>query len=192
MLPSYFVIIGVILNAIAVTGYIIDTLKGKIQPNRVTFFCWSLAPFLAFAAQRYQGVGIQSLLTFSIGFFPVLILIATFFNKKSIWKLTFFDFFCGFLSILGLTLWMVTKVGNIAILFAIIADFFGAVPTMVKAYKHPESELAWAWGLPVINGVLTLLTIKTWTFQYYAFPAYFTMSQGIIYFFAQFKIGKKS
>lgn len=99
MINENFVILGGIISGIGAIKYILDTIQGKIKPNRVTFFLLPLGPFIAFAAEIKQGVGIQSLLTFWVGFFPLLTFIATFFNKKSSWKLGTFDFLCGSLSL---------------------------------------------------------------------------------------------
>lgn len=51
MLNENFVILGAVIFAIGSLSYLIDTLKGKVKPNRVTFFLWALAPLIAFAAE---------------------------------------------------------------------------------------------------------------------------------------------
>ena len=83
-----------------------------------------VAAFTVFAAEIKQGVGIESLIPFISGLFPLLIFLSSFVNKKAYWKITKFDVGCGLLSVLGLILWQVTKVGNIAIAFGILADGF--------------------------------------------------------------------
>jgi hypothetical protein len=143
MLPGYFIIIGTLIGASGAVVYLIKTVKGKVKPNRVSFLLWSVAPFIAFFAQINQGVGLEALMTFSTGFLPLTVFIASFVNKKAEWKLTWFDLICGILSLMGLVLWMITKVGNVAIFFSIIADGLAAVPTIVKAYKYPDTEIAW-------------------------------------------------
>ena len=104
MINEKFVIVGVIIEFLGGLSYLIDTLKGKVKPNRVTFFLWSLSPAIAFAAQIKQGVGIQSLMTFVTGFVPFTIFLASFINKKSYWKIKKFDLACGAISIIGLIL----------------------------------------------------------------------------------------
>src|SRR5829696_4753108 len=120
MLHPNFVIVGTIIGSIGALSYIIDTIKGRVKPNRVSFLLWSIAPFVAFAAMLKQGVGISSLMTFSTGFLPLLVFMASFVNKKAEWKITRFDLVCGFLSLIGLALWLITKVGNVAITFSIL------------------------------------------------------------------------
>ena len=183
MLNQNFVIIGTIIGAIGSFAYLIDTVKGKVKPNRVSFLLWSIAPFIAFAAQVKQGVGLESLMTFSTGFLPLTTFIASFVNKKAEWKVTRYDLICGFLSIVGLILWMITKVGNVAILFSIVADGFAAVPTIVKAYKYPDTELAWPWIATVLGVLLTLLTIKGLTFANSGFIVYIFLLDTLIFSF---------
>ncbi|MEK9178462.1 MAG: hypothetical protein AAB801_01630, partial [Patescibacteria group bacterium] len=65
MLNENFVYVGLFIASLGNIVYLIQTLRGKVQPNRVTWFLWALAPLIAFAAQIKQGVGVQSLLTFS-------------------------------------------------------------------------------------------------------------------------------
>lgn len=191
MIDPNFVFLGIALTTLGNLSYVIDTVKGRVKPNRVSFFLWALAPLLAFSAQVNQGVGKESLLTLSVGLFPIVILLATFFNKKSEWKITKFDLVCGFLSLVGLVLWLITKEGNIAIVFSLIADGLAAIPTVVKAYKYPETETIWPWITVGISGLISLLIITTWNFANYAFPLYIFLANIVIFAEIQFKIGKR-
>ncbi len=172
MLDSHFVLLGAAFSIAGGGSYIISTLRGKTRPNRVTFALWALAPLVAFAAEIGKGVGLQSLMTFMVGFMPLMVLIASLANNKARWKLTTFDYTCGLLSLVGLALWLVTREGNMAILFSIIADGLAALPTIVKAYRHPETENWLGFGGGAVNAGITLLTIKHWTFANYGFPLY--------------------
>jgi len=40
-------------------GYLIDTIKVKVQPNKITWFIWALAPSIAFVSEFIQGVDIH-------------------------------------------------------------------------------------------------------------------------------------
>lgn len=191
MISENFVIVGAIIAALGTLSYIIDTVKGRVKPNRVSFLIWSIAPLIAFVAQLKQGVGIQSLTTFIVGFLPLTVFIASFVNKKAEWKLTRFDLSCGFLSLIGLALWLITQVGNVAIAFSIMADGLAALPTIVKAYRYPETESGWPWSTAAISGLLTLLTIRDWNFAHYGFSLYILIVTSIIFVLVQFSLGKK-
>jgi len=190
MLPSYFIIVGTLIGASGSIAYLIDTVKGKIKPNRVSFLLWSIAPIIAFFAQISQGVGLEALMTFSTGFLPLTVFLASFVNKQAKWRITGFDMVCGILSLLGLVLWMITKMGNVAIIFSIVADGFAAIPTIVKAYKYPHTELAWPWIATVFGIILTLFTLSTFTFANCGFILYILVVNTLIFILVQFKFGE--
>jgi len=190
MLHSNFIILGTLIGAVGSVAYLIDTVKGKVKPNRVSFLLWSIAPFIAFFAQIKQGVGLEALMTFSTGFLPFTVFIASFVNKEAEWKLTKFDLVCGLVSIIGLILWLITKVGNVAIFFSIVADGLAAIPTIVKAYKYPETEMAWPWIATAFGVVLTLLTLTNLTFANSGFILYILVVNVLIFALVQFKLGK--
>ncbi len=191
MLSSHFVVLGSIIGAFGSIAYLIDTVKGRVKPNRVSFLLWSIAPCIAFAAQLEQGVGMEALMTFTTGFLPLLTFVASFVNKKSAWELTRFDVVCGAFSLFGLILWQLTKVGNIAIMFSILADGLAAVPTVLKAYKYPETEIAWPWITAPIGIILTLLTLTELTFANSGFIIYILIVNMLIFSLVQFRIGGK-
>ena len=192
MLNGNFVYLGVAIFSIGGISYLIDTLRGKVQPNKVTWLLWAISPLVAFAAEIVQGVGLISLTTFIAGFLPLLIFMASFVNKKSYWKLTKFDYVCGGLSLLGLLLWYLTRSGNIAIIFSLLADFLAATPTFIKAFRSPESESAKAFFLVTLGSCVSFLTIATWTFANYAFPAYLVLSDLTLFVLIYFKVGKRA
>jgi hypothetical protein len=180
MLDARFVFVGAVCAVALCLIYAIDTFKGKTQPNRVTWFLWMLAPAIAFSAQISKGVGLQSLLTFGVGFGPLLVLLASFRAREAYLKFRRIDFVCGFLSLLALILWATTGDANVAILFSVLADFLAAVPTLIKAYEAPHTESANAYIGGSVGGVVTLLTIRHWTIADYAFPMYLACNMGLI------------
>ena len=104
---------------------------------------------------------------------------------------TLFDLVCGVLSIAGLILWLITQVGNVAIFFSIMADGLAAIPTLVKAYKYPDTEVAWPWLATSFGVVLTLLTISGWTFANSGFIIYILLVDTLIFSLVQFRVGEK-
>ena len=190
MLNPNFVFLGLCFNIIGGISYFVDTIKGKTKPNKVTWFLWALAPLIAFFAELKQGIGVTALLTFIVGFNPLMIFIASFVNKKSQWKISRLDIVCGFLSLVGLLLWYLTKSGNIAILFSILSDALAGVPTMIKAWHFPETENYLAFLCGAISAGITLLTIKQWNIAYYGFPLYIFISTIIMVLLIKGKLRK--
>jgi energy-converting hydrogenase Eha subunit A len=173
MINEHFAILAALLPIAGSASYAVDTFKGKTQPNRVSWLLWGIAPMIAFAAELVQHTKLEStLLTFAVGFGPLLVIFASFVNHKAYWKITKFDIFCGSISVLALVLWAITGKGNVAIFFSILADLFAAIPTMIKSYTHPKSESAGAFVTSVLGAGITLLTIKVWAFANYGFTLY--------------------
>ena len=190
MISEKFIRLGAVFNIIGSTGYVFDTLKGKTRPNRVTWFLWALAPLIAFGAELRHGVSIlQALMTFMVGFGPLMIFLSSFVNNKSVWKATRFDFICGGLSLLGLALWWLTGSGWLAILFSIAADALAAVPTLVKSYSHPETESWRVFMYGSISAAITLLAIDTWDFAHAGFPLYILTICLVFVVLIRYKIG---
>lgn len=189
MLNEKFIILGALLSFYGGLSYLIDTLKGKTKPNRVTWFLWALAPMIAFTAQLEKGVGLTALMTFMAGFNPAMIVLASFVNKKAYWKLNRMDYIYGAISIFAIIIWQITGEGNLAILFSIIADAFASLPTIIKSYKEPETENSTIFLFGMINSGLTLLTIKDWSFAQWGFPVYIFVICIAIYALVKFKLG---
>lgn len=181
MLSENFVYLGALFNLTGSSSYVIDTFRGKTQPNRVTWFLWALAPLIAFSAQISGGVGVRSLMTFMVGFGPAMVFLASFRDKKAFWKITKLDIACGVLSILALVLWYITKTGNIAIMLSILADLLAGVPTLIKAYKFPETESYNVFFFGAVSAAITLLTINQWSFTVAAFPIYIFLICAILF-----------
>jgi hypothetical protein len=169
---QYLVFLGAAINLGGSFAYIRDTLRGDTQPNRVSWLLWSIAPLIAATAALSEGIGWAVLPVFMSGFVPLLIFIFSFVNPKSYWKLGPLDYACGALSVLALVLWAVTQEANIAIVFAIASDGLAAVPTLVKSWKHPESESVIAFITGLCSALTSFAAIKLWGFSELAFPIY--------------------
>lgn len=191
MINPNWIFFGVAVQSWGGLKYLIDTVKGKVQPNKVSWLLWSIAPLIAFFAMIKQGVGPVAWATFIVGFLPLLVFVSSFVNKKASWNITKLDIICGILSILGLILWLITKVGNVAIFFSIMADGLAAVPTIVKSYKEPESEDHLVYSLGIVNSVVALLVITEWNFQNWGFPIYLLGVDTILSLLIKFKLGLK-
>lgn len=191
MIDERFIYLGAVINFLGTISYLISTIEGRTKPNKVTWFLWAVAPLVAFIAQYSKGVGLTSLITFMVGFGPLLVFLASFINKKAEWKITKFDIFCGVLSLLGLCLWGITKEGNIALLFAIFADGLASIPTLIKSYRFPETENVDSYLSAGISAFIACLVIKNWNFETYAFPIWTVFLCAIFVLVIKFKLGKR-
>lgn len=169
---QYLVILGAAVQLLGIFSYIKETLKGNTKPNRVSWLMWFVASTIATVAALFDGVRWAVLPVFISGFGPLLVFLASFINPNAYWKLEIFDYFCGFCSLLALVLWGITKEPAVAILFAIISDLFAGIPTIIKAWKHPETETVAAFNAGLFNALTSFAAIKVWNFSALAFPIY--------------------
>ncbi len=114
-------------------------------------------------------------------FCPFLIFVASFVNKNAYWQLGRFDYACGAFSVLALVLWALTANPLVAIFFAILADLAAGVPTLIKAWRYPQTETVIAYVLASI-ALTTSFVVAEPSLEAYAFPAYLiTLNAAIIF-----------
>jgi hypothetical protein len=189
MISDKFVYLGALFSLVGSSTYALSTLRGRTRPNRVSWFVWSLAAFVAFSAQLSQHVGIRALMTFMVGFGPLMIFLASFVNKKSYWRITRFDLLCGVLSLFALVLWRITGVGNVAIALSIGADVLATLPTLKKAFENPSTEHPLPFLTGFISAGLTLLTLNTWSFASGGFALYILLCSIVLFALVRFRLG---
>jgi len=180
---QYLVIVGVLFQLSGSLVYIVKTIRGETKPNKITWFMWSVAPIIGTFATINTGVTWAVLPVFMSGFGPFLIFCSSFVNKNAYWKLEKFDYLCGVFSLLALGLWYITKDPVIAIIFSIMSDGAAAIPTLVKAWKYPETESAIGFLFASISCFIGLLVIKNWVFPKYGFLVYLIITDLSFVFF---------
>jgi hypothetical protein len=186
---EYLVFVAAFASFVAACVYIRAMFRGETKPNRVTWFMWSVAPFVATAASVSSGVGWAVVPVFMSGFSPFLIFTASFFTRKAYWKLSSFDYLCGVLSGLALILWYLTNNPNVAIVFAILSDALAAVPTFIKAWHNPRTESVWPFVIGVFSPMTSFLAATSFDFSDLAFPIYLIAINILLLF--PIAIGKK-
>jgi len=172
VIGSEFILVAVALRLAGGAGYTLAVVRGRARPNPVTWFCWALAPLVAFAAQAQDGVNAQAWMTLVLALGPLTIFVAAVVRGRSWGTLTTFDLACGLLALAGVAAWQATDSPASALGFAVAADLAGAAPTLRAAYRRPRAELAVPYLMSAVSMVVVLLTITEWTFVAVAFPAY--------------------
>jgi hypothetical protein len=165
-------LMGAAVTFAAGVGYAVDTLRGRVQPNRVTWFVSGVTAWIACAGQVLQGVVLGAVLTFAVAVVPTLIVAASFANRDAYWRTTRLDLAC--LTLAGAAVVMLlTSAGDLAIAMGITARGLGAVPTVVKAWRAPRTEQTTVYAAGVFGAVCTLVAAPAWTFRTIGFALYF-------------------
>lgn len=179
----WLVVISTLISLVGAYSYIRDTLQGSTKPNRVSWSMWALAPLIgAIAAITSGGDAWATVRVFMAGFLPLAVLLASFVNAKSYWRLTPFDFGCGALSFAALIVWLAADSPRVAILLAVAGDGFAAIPTISKAWRFPETETGLFFCASFASSLLVLPSIPVWTIENAAFPIHLTVVSAIVLF----------
>ncbi len=184
MLPEYFAVIGSVTASAGGIYYAYLTFRGRVKPNKVTWFFWSAFPMIAFAAQLVQGVGLVAWATFVAGVPPVLVLAGSLFNKDAYWKTRKIDYWFAVAGVLSVVAWQVTDIPGIAFTFSLLADFLVALPTVIKSYRFPETENWKAYGVSAFGFLLAVAAVHEWRYENYAFVVYLFLLNLVLAVFA--------
>ncbi len=186
MLPAWFTVFSVAIRLFGGAQYCWGVLRGKAQPNPITWFLWGLTPLITLFASLQYGLQPQALVLLALAVTPLtvsgLALIVHKHRRRE--HFTPFALVCGALALGGIVLWQVTSIPELAIIFSIVADIFATLPTLEKAYRNHASEYAWPYFMSIISMAVTLLTIREWAFAVYAFPLYMLLVNVVLFMFA--------
>jgi len=175
-LAHWLVVVSAILSLSGAFAYIRDMLRAKSKPNLVTWGLWGFAPLIATGAALSAEADLWATVRiFMSGFGPILIFVSAFFIAGSYWKLSMSDYACGFLSLVALGVWLLADSPVLAILFAAIADLLASLPTIIKAWKHPETETFYTYFIGLFTASIVIPAIPVWNIENAAFQIYLLM-----------------
>ena len=179
--PHSLVIISTLLMLWGGYAYFRDTLAGRTKPNRVSWFLWALASLVSFSAAFSVDADIWASVRVLVGgVVPAVIFLGSFVNRKSYWKLTWFDWFCGGLSLTALLFWQLASSPLIAVLLATAANTFALIPTFIKAWNFPETETRLIYINSFLSAVLIIPAIPVWNIANSAFQISLMLGTGVM------------
>ena len=177
--PHSLVIISTLLMLWGGYSYFRDTVVGRTKPNRVSWFLWALAPLVSLGAAFSADADIWASVRVLVGgVVPAVIFLGSFVNRKSYWKLTRFDWFCGGLSLTALLFWQLASSPLIAVLLATAANTFASIPTFIKAWNFPETETRLIFINSFLSAVLIIPAIPVWNIANSAFQIGLMLTTG--------------
>ncbi|WP_258088837.1 hypothetical protein [Weissella fangxianensis] len=171
---QYLVLVGALCSVVFGSVYLIATIQGRAQPNKVTWLLWAVSPLISVVATiAATGFDWSILPVFMAGFMPLLVFIASMFNKSAYWKLSFLDYLCGIVAIFAIIIWRLTDDPILAIIFSILSDAIASLPTLHKAWLYPNTEAPVYYIGGVISSTSAILAATThWSFSTTSFPIY--------------------
>ncbi len=172
--------LGIIAGILALTGYIpyiISILRGKTQPNKATWFIWTLVGgLLAFS---YFTTGDKNTIWLPLGYFfgPLITAILSLQYGYAQWSKL--DTFCIIAAIISIIPWVLSHDATLTLIINVVIDSTGAIPTLVKSYKEPDTEDFTAWLIFFIANTLEVVAISQWNIAA-IYPIYLFLLAGSI------------
>ncbi len=167
---EFWGIVSGILGFVCCLPYIRDILLKTTKPERASWFIWSTLGTIAFFSQFAKGATTSLWMTGAdtLGVLTIFILSL----KYGQGSLSSNDIKALVVAFIGLILWYFTKEAAIALLIVIVIDTAGAVLTINKAYKDPESETMSTWLLSGLAGLTAIFAVGSFNWILLSYPIY--------------------
>ncbi|OGT38456.1 MAG: hypothetical protein A3F11_10025 [Gammaproteobacteria bacterium RIFCSPHIGHO2_12_FULL_37_14] len=184
--------LGILAGILALVGYIpyiYTTIRGKTRPNKATWIIWTvIGGLIAFS---YLFEGDKNTIWLPLGYFigPLVVAILSFRYGYSEWSKL--DIACLVVGAISIIPWIISDNAIFTLLINVFIDATGAIPTVVKTYREPETEDFSAWTIFFIANTLELLAIEQWNLAA-IYPIYlFILAASIVLFIVKGKLKKQ-
>lgn len=178
---SWLAVFGVLGGTIALLSnvpYIVDTIKGKTKPHRVTWFVLVVLN-ITFVANQI-GSGASNTLWLAISFLVSTIIISALSIKKGVGGGTKMDYLILLGSVVGVLLWVMFNSPVASTISNLTVASLAFVPTILKSWKAPETETNIKWLLGAVGAGFTVISIGEVDIPLLLLPLYsFILNFGI-------------
>lgn len=155
-----FAIVAAVLAIIGNVPYLLDVLKGKVQPHPYTWLVWSIVSGVIFFGQLTKGAGIGTLPTAAAEIFTIIIFLFSLrYGFKNIVRR---DTYFLVVALLGIVPWLLTKDPTISVIIVVTIDLVAFVPTIRKTSRHPDTETPLLYSMNVLRHVLALFSLQAY------------------------------
>ncbi|MDH4330405.1 MAG: hypothetical protein OEV93_02540 [Candidatus Moranbacteria bacterium] len=162
--------------------YIRDIKNKKIRPHILSWTGWGFVTGLGAVAMLSEMFtwGVAIVVANTVACF--LIAIYAKIKKVGVLESSAYDFSLFALGIIGLILWQVTDNPDLAVIFAILADFSFGLPMLIKIHKDPCSESVFPWTMAMFAAVTGLFAVAYVSFTEIAYPTYLAAYDSTVLF----------
>ena len=191
-MPNIYALLGYIAGILALVGYIpyiLSTIAGQTQPNKATWFIWTLVGGLI--AFSYLAEGDPNTIWLPLGYFlgPLIVAILSLRYGYAVW--TKLDIACVVIAVISIIPWVLSKDATFTLIINVLIDMAGAIPTLVKTYREPETEDFTAWLIFFIANTIQLIAVTVWNIAA-IYPIYlFILAALIVSFIVKGKMRNK-
>jgi len=166
------------LNIIGYIPYIRDILRGIVKPQRITWAIWAILVCVSAVNQVLNDGGWSSLFLISTAILVVTTFALSF--KYGVGGASRLDWVCLALAGILLIYWLTSQDTRFSTIIAVGIDAIGAVPTLIKTYKHPGTETYIQWVMSGIAGIFAMVAVTRLDWVLLIYPAYVAVMNGAI------------
>ena len=183
--------LGIVAGVLAIVGYvpyIISILLGKTKPNRASWFIWALVGGLL--AVSYIAEGDRNTIWLPISYFlgPLIVALLSLRYGYTTW--TKIDTICIVAALISVIPWMLSHNAMFTLIINVLIDMMGAVPTIIKTHREPDTEDFTAWLIFFVANTLQVFAISEWGLAA-LYPLYlFVLAAMIVFLIVKDKIKK--
>lgn len=168
-----------VLGLFANVPYIIDIIRGKTKPHRISWSIFLLLNIINFVSQAASGATNSLWLTFGFCLSQaVIVLLAV---RRGVGGLGKLDRVCLMGAVMGIGLWLYLQAPIVAIVANTVVATIALIPTLVKAYKKPRTETKITWLLGAVAALLGAIAVGGNDFELLLFPIYSCVVQFLVY-----------
>lgn len=168
--------------------YVITTLQGTTRPNRVTWWIWTLQGWILTSTYYLSGGEHTIWLPLADTILVTVVALLSFrYGEAGHTRIDTISLMGAGISIL---LWVTLGSPLTALYFGILVSLMGAVPTIVKTYRAPETENSLSWGIFSVAATINLFALPVVLSAENVYPLYLLLINGTIFLLAFF--GKRS
>ncbi|MBP6945002.1 hypothetical protein KBD61_01260 [Patescibacteria group bacterium] len=153
-------------------------LKGEAKPHRTTRFVLFIIAALSTATLFANGNTVAVWLAGANLVQGAIILGLSLKYGMGGWAKI--DLACLAIALIGIIAWQTTKNPLIGLYCSILADFTGMVPTLIKTYRLPKTEIATFFALDIFAALFSTLATHQWTMEQLAYPLYIGLINAIM------------
>ncbi|HUD07312.1 MAG TPA: hypothetical protein VMR34_05500 [Candidatus Saccharimonadales bacterium] len=168
-----FAIIGIIGGIIYILGdipYILDTVKGKTKPHRISWLLF-LTLNLIYLANQWS-LGARSSLYLVVSWILITLVVFLLSIKKGVGGFAKLDILCLSGAIIGLLLWWILKTPLVSLYCNLLVSTLSYIPTVKKGYFKPNTETHLSWFTTSVAGIFGSISVGKLDAKLLVVPVY--------------------
>ena len=176
-MKEIFEVSALILSFCSNVPYIIETVQGKVKPERISWLLWTILGLTYYFSALYSDGATLFALGALIG--PAAIFLLAI--KFGVGGKSRFDIISLVAATVAFSLLYVIEGVIAGLLLALAVDGIGGILTARKLKIDPSSESRPYWGIGIISSMLAIASLETYSLETILFPFYIFLLSVYIY-----------